>query len=82
MLSAQQRLMSPASAFGAGAVAHEQAHAALRVEDVGAGGVVHRVAAVGLARHLGVEHLELLGRRRGLLGVAAQRDEAGSKLAT
>jgi hypothetical protein len=67
--------------LGAAAVAREQAQPALGIEDVRAGGVVDGVAAFGLARHLGVEHLELLGRGRRLLGRAAQRDETRAEVA-
>jgi hypothetical protein len=58
------------------AVADEQAQPALAVEHVAAGRVVDGVAARLLARHLRVEHLEFLGHFRGLLGRAAQADEA------
>ena len=58
------------------ALPREQPDAALGIEDVGARGVVDRVAVVGLARHLGVEHLELLRDGLGLRLVAAQREEA------
>ena len=68
--------------LGAAAVAHEQAHLALRVEDVGAGGVVHRVAALGLARHLGVEDLELACAAACVCsGVPRSATKLGSKLA-
>ena len=49
---AEQQLQVGAQRLGAAAVAHEQPHPALRVEHIGAGRVVHRVAALGLARHL------------------------------
>ena len=62
--------------IGRRSVALEQAQLPLGVEHVRARRVVHRVAAGGLARRLGVEHLELARRRRRLLGRAAQRDEA------
>jgi hypothetical protein len=62
--------------IGPAAVADEQAQPALAVEHVAAGGVVDGVAARLLARHLRVEHLEFLGRLRGLLGRAVQADEA------
>ena len=42
---------------------HEEAQAALRIEDVAARRMVHRVAARRGARHLLVDHLEFLRRR-------------------
>ena len=62
-LFGEQQLQVVRQRLGAAAVAHEQPHPALRVEDVGAGGVVDRVAALGLARHLGIEDLEVRAPR-------------------
>ena len=72
----EQDLQVVGQGLGSAAVPGEQAHPPLGVEHVGPGRVVHRVAALGLAGHLGIEHAEVLGHGLGLLGVAAQRHEA------
>ena len=78
----QQQLQILRQRFGTRAVAREQPHAALGVEDVAGSRVVDRVVGFGTPRRLGKEDLEVLGRGQGFFGCAAQGDEVGAEVPT